>query len=130
MSYSIMWQITDRVISVKNDHNLTIPDIKDQSAILCRMMDKGTYPVHIITDNSKLREMPHNLRTLTAANTAFKHHALGMVVEVSSKRHIINTIRLVMSRDFDVDLHQVACYDTALAFLKTMDNTLPISAKI
>jgi hypothetical protein len=124
MPYKIGWHIPGRVIYGVVSGVQTLDELTEANQTVMSMLDEGMRPVHFIMDDSQLKRTPINLKQLQIALAYVRHTRIGWIVLVGKNNPVLSILVSTLISLMRVKSRRVESLDTAMAFLRTVDNTL------
>ena len=92
MSHTVEWLLSERVILVNLEGDLTIDDLEDFSNDIVSLLEEGQSPVHIMISDANVGKIPVQLNQVQKKLGFIRHPALGWLVAVGEVNPLINYI--------------------------------------
>jgi hypothetical protein len=124
MPFRIEWFVEGRVMSIVNEGRLTKEDLHQQNTDISHMLDSGTAPIHIVTDNTKLANIPNQLQVIIAELQGLQHPSLGWMIFITSRNRVVRFLYRMLTRILRLKYEQAKSFDEALKILRERDKTL------
>ena len=124
MPFRIEWFVEGRVIYIVNEGLLTAEDLHQQNNTISAMLDSGTPPIHIITNNTRLAQIPNRLQVLTGELRGLRHPSIGWMIFITSRNRVVRFLYRTLTRIFLLRYEQATSLEEALKILHEKDNTL------
>ncbi len=127
MALEVSWLIEGRLMNARFVGNVTLEELESAVNVIMEMLTVGDSPlIHSVHDASALTAMPISLSALSnVTGEAYKHPRLGWVVAHSVQNRVVGFIGNMMGRLFQTRYRIFDTRAEALAFLNSMDETLP-----
>jgi hypothetical protein len=125
MPQIVKWLVNDIVIFSQAIGDLSAADIQATDAEIQAMIERGTPPVHVLTDARQVGKFPLDLVGLRRMINSLRNPRLGYTVIYGAPQLAANFGQMLM-RLANVQGQFVRDYDEALSFLAAKDERVKI----
>lgn len=132
MASSYSWYLENQIIYVQIEDSVTLDDLKKGNRFISQCLDAALHrPVHILYDMRQVERIKVNSFQVRSNLKYLQHPNLGWLVAFGLRgltSTIFDFMITMLSSIVGRRLHSTYTFDEALAFLHTMDKTLPGTA--
>lgn len=124
MPISYSWLVEGRIVQLKSSGEITLNDIQKEDAIMMEFLEQTTAPlVHVLADQTDLEKMP-DIKSFTASHWV-KDKRVGWFLVYGMKYKFLRFAMSVGAQIFQLRTRTFDTHEEALAFLQSVDETLP-----
>ncbi len=126
MSSKVGWLVEGRVIFVETENEVSIDELQDINNFIAELMEQSDAPlVHVIVYNHAAK-IPLNVIQLQNVSRPVQGHPRnGWNIFVSASNGLVDFAMNAVSQVFKTRWRQVSSFEEALAFLQSVDQSLP-----
>jgi len=120
MGYAVKWYVNNEVLYVEMGERLTLEDLATGNHDIMQYMDDSPADrVHLLVNNSRLKQFPTDLGAIIHTTRLLRHPRCGMTVTYDqSNNRLIETISTLMYRIFNRRRYSASSREEALAYLR------------
>jgi hypothetical protein len=123
MPFTTQWLQENRIIRTQLVGKLSEQEAREMSEAHANFLDKGTAPIHLVVDVTKLDSIPINLRQNTSMGEYLRHPSLGWTVLVGGST-LVNFMVSVLGQVFHMKQARRESVEEAITFLAMQDETV------
>lgn len=125
MTYQISWYLEKRIVVLTTEAVLALDELPGLFEGIQQFRDDGNYPVHIISDFSRLEKFPVSLAAIRQVTPAMRGFGVNVIIGVRNPvlHFLLNafsqfsSLEIRVSEDLSEALHVLARLDPSLSHL-------------
>jgi hypothetical protein len=121
--YQVEWIVENRVVLMRWIGNQTMQTVEEGVNRLQAFLDKGTPPVHVISDSRYLGRFPASLDALKKVMKQHKNSGQTVSIGGNAATRFVSMMTTRLSGGVRLEFRDT--FEDALVFLRRMDTTLP-----
>ena len=131
MTVTIQWFLENRVIYMETPGKLLLEEVGETSNTIINMIDNSDAPlVHVVINEIDLESFPKSLKAFNDAVSFLRHPRIGWLIIYPSTNQFAKFMSGMVAGIAKVRFRRLETLDESLAFLTSMDSTLPSSEEL
>ena len=126
MGFENSWLVPGKVVYSRVIGKITLEELSNVSEMTIKMFEESDSPlIHLIIDESELDKLPVSIKSFSEASTLLKHPQMGWMIMYGTDDRMAKFMSTIITGIAKVRHRRFRTFEECLAFLKTVDSTLP-----